>query len=143
MNRMQVLIADDYEDARWLALRLLSKEFAIASAVADGKQLIDAALALRPDVIVSDVSMPLITGTQAMQRLKTKGMDIPFVLMSLNSINAEDYIQAGALAFVDKLDIGYELVPAVRAASIGQIYFSRSVRSLTTARVGAAPHWHA
>jgi CheY-like chemotaxis protein len=129
MNRLRVLIADDHEHARWTISCLLTSKYSIAGSVADGKQLLDAAMAHHPDVIVSDVSMPLVTGPEAMRELRARGLDIPFVLMSTNSVGATEYIREGAMAFVDKIDIGYELEPAVLAASIGQVYFSRSARS--------------
>ena len=129
MNRLRVLIADDHEHVRWTVSGLLSPKCLIAGAVADGKELIDAATALHPDVIVSDICMPLVTGPEAMRELRARGLDIPFVLMSTKSVGAEERIREGALAFVNKIDIGYELEPAVFAASIGQVYFSRSARS--------------
>ena len=129
MNRLRVLIADDHEHARWTVSCLLSPKFLIAGSVANGRQLVDAATALHPDVIVSDVCMPLATGPEAMRELRARGLDIPFVLMSTNSIGAAEHLREGAIAFVDKIDIGYELEPAVFAASIGQVYFSRSARS--------------
>ena len=128
-NKLRVLIADDHEQARWTVSRLLSSKFWIIGVVANGKQLVAAAIALHPDVIVSDIHMPLVNGPEAMRELKTRGVNIPFVLISINSIGAADQIRAGAVAFVDKIDIGYELEPAVFAASNGQVYFSRSARS--------------
>jgi DNA-binding NarL/FixJ family response regulator len=101
----------------------------IAGAVTNGRQLVDAATALRPDVIVSDVSMPLVTGPDAMRELRARRLEIPFVLIGTNSVAAAELIREGAVAFVDKIDIGYELELAVFAASIGQVYFSRSARS--------------
>ena len=129
MNKLRVLIADDNEDARRLIFRLLSSKFEIVGSVANGRQLVDAATALHPDVIVSDICMPIVTGPEAMRELKTTGLDIPFVLISVNLVEAEELVQEGATAFVDKVDMGYELASAVRAASSGQSYFSRSVCS--------------
>ena len=129
MSKLRVLIADDNEDARRLIFRLLSSKFEIVGSVANGRQLVDAATALHPDVIVSDICMPIVTGPEAMRELKTTGLDIPFVLISVNLVEAEELVQEGATAFVDKVDMGYELASAVRAASSGQSYFSRSVCS--------------
>jgi NarL family two-component system response regulator YdfI len=129
MNRLRVLIADDHEHARWAISDLLSPKYMIAGSVTNGRQLVDAATALHPDVIVSDVCMPLTTGPEAMRELRAKGMDIPFVLISSDSSEAAEHIREGAIAFVDKVDIGYELEPAVFAATIGQVYFSRSACS--------------
>jgi FixJ family two-component response regulator len=73
--------------------------------------------------------MPLATGPEAMRELRARGLDIPFVLMSTDSVGAAEHIGEGAIAFVDKIDIGYELEPAVLAASIGKVYLSRSTMS--------------
>jgi CheY-like chemotaxis protein len=129
MNRLRVLIADDHEHARWAVSCLLSPKCVIVGSVADGRQLVDAATALHPDIIVSDVCMPLATGPEAMRELRARGLDIPFVLMSTDSVGAAEHIGEGAIAFVDKIDIGYELEPAVLAASIGKVYLSRSTMS--------------
>jgi len=129
MNRLRVLIADDHERVRWTVSCLLSPKCLIAGAVANGRQLVDAATALHPDVIVSDICMPLVTGPDAMRELRARRLEIPFVLMGMNSVGAAELIREGAVAFVDKIDIGYELELAVFAASIGQVYFSRSARS--------------
>jgi len=129
MNKLRVLIADDHEDARRVIFRLLSPKFEIVGSVANGRELIDAATAVHPDVIVTDICMPFVTGPEAMRSLKATGLHIPFVLISASSVDAEELIQEGATAFVDKIDMGYELVSAVRAASNGQPYFSNSVFS--------------
>ena len=73
--------------------------------------------------------MPLVSGPEAMRELRAAGLYIPFVLISASSVEAEHYIAEGATAFVDKADMGYELASAVRAASVGQVYFSQSVGS--------------
>lgn len=127
MSRLRVLIADDHEEIRRMVTRLLSSKFEIAGSVADGQELIDSATELHPDVIVSDIHMPLTTGLQAMRELRSMGLDIPFVLISASLADAAEYIDEGATGFVDKIDIGFELVAAVRAASNGQAYFSRGV----------------
>jgi len=85
--------------------------------VPDGKSLVEAALALAPDVIVSDVSMPQMNGLQSMRELRAKGHDIPFVLVSIDSRGSEEFIRQGAAAFVDKMDIQDELLFAVRSVS--------------------------
>jgi DNA-binding NarL/FixJ family response regulator len=131
VNKLRIVIADDHEEVRWLMIRLLARECEIVGSAADGRKLVDAVTVLRPDVIVSDISMPVLTGPEAMGELRTGGLDIPFVLASINmcSIGLADLIHEGAMAFVDKMDMGYDLLPAVRAAIMGQVYFSRGVRS--------------
>lgn len=125
-KRLRVLIADDHQQCLWMLTKLLSLTFDLVGTVADGRQLIDAAMALRPDLIVSDVSMPLVNGNQAMLHLKAKGCDIPFVLISSDWSGAKEYIAEGAMAFVAKIDIGSELRNAMASAYSGHLYVSRS-----------------
>ena len=129
MNRLRVLIADDHDEVRRMIVRLLSQRFEITGSVANGKQLVEAALTLHPDVIVSDICMPLVSGPEAMRKLRDTGLNIPFVLISASSVDAGKHVADGATAFVDKTDMGYELASAIRAASVGQVYFSQSVGS--------------
>lgn len=131
MPRARVLIADDFEEMRWLVGHALSQHFTIVGSVADGRTLVNAAKSLHPQVIVSDICMPSLTGPEAIRELRSSGLNIPFVLMSTNMRDANAYIDVGALGLIDKMDIGHELLPAVWAASIGQTYLSRHVRSLS------------
>jgi DNA-binding NarL/FixJ family response regulator len=105
---------------------LLKLSFDLVDAVANGRQLVNAAMSLRPDVIVSDISMPLMSGNQAMKELKFRGYTIPFVLISSDASGADDYIKDGAIAFVAKIDMGSELAPAVASAYSGELYVSQS-----------------
>jgi len=129
MSRLKVLVAEDHEEVRRMIVRLLAPKFEIVGAVANGRDLIKAAMTLSPDVIVSDIHMPLATGPQAMWQLQTMGWDIPFVLISATTVEARIYMEEGATAFVDKMDVGHELIPAVHAASNRQAYFSPKVSS--------------
>jgi CheY-like chemotaxis protein len=101
MNKLRVLIADNHEHARWTVPCLLSRMCVIAGSVANGRQLVDAATSLHSDIIVSDVCMPLATGPEAMRELRSRGLAIPFVLMSTDSVGAAEHIRDGATAFVD------------------------------------------
>ncbi len=124
--KLRVLVADDHAECRWAIVRLLRVEFEVVAAVADGSKLIDAAMSLLPDVIVSDIHMPLLTGMEAMEDLCRKGCDIPFVLVSTANSGVEDYIKRGAMAFVNKIDLGHDLVTAVYSAAFGNVCVSRN-----------------
>ena len=124
--KLRVLVADDHEECRWAMAHLLAVECDVVAAVSDGRKLVDAAMSLLPDVIVSDISMPVLTGVQAMEELYQKGCEIPFVLVSTANLGAEDYIKRGAMAFVNKVDIGHDLMIAVFSAALGQVCISRN-----------------
>lgn len=126
MNKLRVLVADDHEEVRWAIVEALFGHFNVVAAVADGSSLVRAAIVHRPDVIVSDVGMPILTGPEAMQTLRAGGHCMPFVLISADPCYADQLIEQGAAAFVDKLDIGYELVTAVRSAAAREISSERN-----------------
>jgi DNA-binding NarL/FixJ family response regulator len=129
MCKLRVLIAEDHEQMRRQLVRSLSLEFDVVGNLSNGGELVDLAISLNPDVIVSDVRMPVLSGPEAMKILRRTGYNIPFVLISISSCGAEEFIRQGAAAFVEKLDIGYELAHAVRLAASGIKYLSRGVRS--------------
>jgi DNA-binding NarL/FixJ family response regulator len=130
VGRLRVLLADDSDLIQRAVVRLLRDAFEIVGVVSSGRELVDAALALNPDVIVSDVSMPPLSGPEALKALRQAGHTVPFVLMTAtvrNARSALNWIDLGALCIVDKADLHLDLVAAVRSAAAGEIYVSRSV----------------
>lgn len=123
--RLRVLVADDHPRVLDEITELLASHFEVVGAVADGQSLVEAAMALEPDVIVSDILMPQLTGPEAMRELRTRRRDVPFVLVSLDALTATHWIEQGAAAFVHKDDMSSDLVPAVHSAASGRIYMSR------------------
>jgi DNA-binding NarL/FixJ family response regulator len=93
MRKLRVLIADDYEQVRSAIIQVLSVDFKIVGVVGDGEQLVDSAISLSPDVIVTDISMPMLSGPEAMKEFRAQGHDIPFVLVSANPFSAEESIR--------------------------------------------------
>src|SRR5712672_1063457 len=131
MRKPRVLIADDHEQIRSFIVQLLSDDFKIVGVACDGEELVDSAISLNPDVIVTDINMPFLSGPEALKELSARGYDIPFVLVSMNRFGADEFIRQGASAIVDKLDIAHELAPAVHSAAIGHIHVSRTAPSKT------------
>ena len=125
---LRIVVADDNEEIRLNIVKILQRQFLVIDAVPCGLALVDAALTLTPDVIVSDVSMPMLSGVDAMVSLAQAGCTAPFVLVSVGSSEALEWINRGALAVVDKFDLNEELVAAVRSASSGFSYLSARAR---------------
>ena len=73
------LVADDSDEIQRAVVRQLRDTFEIVDVVSTGRQLVDAALALNPDVIVSDFSMPSLNGAEALKALRDAGHAFPFV----------------------------------------------------------------
>lgn len=125
--RLRILIADDSEPLRRAIVRLLEDAFDIVGAVGNGPKLLDAALTLRPDVIVSDLEMPGFSGLEALKALRERNHPTRFVLLTAALGDPREWIDAGALGVVDKSDMHLELVTAVRAVATGQTYLSSRV----------------
>ena len=128
MGRLRVLIADDNDSVRAAVGRLLKDEFELVGAVSTGRELVDAALAHRPDVIVSDLDMPSLDGLAALKVLRDAGDTTPFVLLTAIEGDVRDWIDMGAIGVVLKSDL-LDLVAAVQSAAAGRIYLSRTLMS--------------
>ena len=70
MSRPRVLLADDHRMVAEGVKRLLEVEFELVAVVEDGRELVEAAQRLRPDVIVADITMPHLNGIDALRQLK-------------------------------------------------------------------------
>jgi DNA-binding NarL/FixJ family response regulator len=125
---LRVIVADDHDEMRLRMVKVLERRFVVIEAVASGDALVDAALVFLPDVIVSDVSMPALSGVEAMAALNDAGCPAPFVLVSACTVEALEWINCGALAVVNKIDLESELIPAVHSAASGFSYLSARAR---------------
>jgi two-component system, NarL family, response regulator LiaR len=121
LRTIKLLIAEDHEDLLQALTRWLGRKYEIVAAVKDGKYLVEGALSLKPDVIVSDNLMPLMTGPEAQKELTARGCRVPFVFITSDT----ELMPQGAWSIVDKLDVHKELEAAIHAAFSGNVYFSR------------------
>lgn len=128
--RPRILVADDHPLVLEGLRKLLQEEGCEVVGVAeDGYALIDKAQQLRPDVVVSDISMPLLNGLEAARRL-TKllpGVKIIFLTMHADATYANQAIQAGAVGYLLKRSAVSELTQAIRLALVGQKYLTPSL----------------
>jgi DNA-binding NarL/FixJ family response regulator len=124
-----VLVADDSDSVQRAVVRLLRDAFEIVCVVSSGRELVEAAQALDPDVIVSDLAMPALTGAEALKQLRDAGQATPFVVMTATEWNALKWIELGALGVVHKSDLHVDLAGAVRSAAAGEVYISKRFRS--------------
>jgi DNA-binding NarL/FixJ family response regulator len=129
MNRARVLLADDHRMVAEGLKRLLTPEFELLGVVEDGFALVEAAKKLRPDVIVADISMPLLNGLDAVAQLKKDNprVKIVFLTMHQETSYARRALDAGASGFVLKHSAPEELVTAVRSALAGKTYLTPSL----------------
>ena len=124
MKRARVLLADDHKIVAAGLKGILEPEFELVGTVQDGRALLKAARELRPDVIVVDISMPLLNGIEAVRQLK-KANDrakVVFLTMHPDVTYASRAFEAGASGYVLKHSAPAELVTAIREALKGRTY---------------------
>lgn len=124
MTRPRLLIADDHKIFVEGMKRLLSADFDIAGVAEDGRKLVAAAEKLRPDVIVADISMPMLNGIEALRQLrkKDKQAKVVFLTMHPDVTYAAAAFEAGASGYVLKHSAPSELVTAIHEALKGHTY---------------------
>jgi len=129
VNRTRVLLADDHRIVAEGLKRVLEAEFELVGVVEDGLALITAAMELKPDVIISDITMPELNGVEALEELKKVNPDIKLIFLTMhhNTAYARRALDAGALGYVLKHSASEELIMAVRAASMGQSFVSPAI----------------
>lgn len=129
MNRSRVLLADDHKIVVEGLRSLLETEFELAGTVEDGRSLVAAAEKLDPDVIVADISMPLLNGIEAASQLKKAGSraKIIFLTMHPDLTYATRALEAGASGYVLKHSAAAELVTAIREALMGRVYVTPTI----------------
>ncbi len=126
---MRILLADDHPHFPEIEERLLETEFEIIGKVGNGQALFEEAMRLRPDVIVTDISMPILNGIEAATRLRESGCDSRIVFLTVHA-DAEFVrrcLSAGAFGYVAKSRIVSELLPAIHEALAGNIFVSREL----------------
>lgn len=128
---ISVLIADDHAVVRD-GLRLLlesQSDIRVVGEVADGRAAVDAALRLKPDVVIMDLAMPLLNGADATTQIIEKQDSAKIVMLSMHSTVEHVYraLQAGALGYLRKESAGSEVVDAVRAVHAGRRYLSQKI----------------
>lgn len=123
---MRVLLADDHTMVAEGLGRLLKEHYELVGTAANGLELVKEALRLKPDVIVADMSMPVLSGLDAVRRIKKEGVDarVIFVTMHADAQLAAEALRAGASGYLLKQSAGEELITAVQEAMLGRVYLT-------------------
>ncbi len=124
MKKVRVLLADDHKIVAEGLRSLLEPEFELVGIVEDGRSLLEAAEKLVPEVIVADISMPLLNGIEAARQIKKKSPQtrIVFLTMHPDVAYASRAFEAGASGYVLKHSAPSELITAIREAIQGHTY---------------------
>ena len=122
----RTLIADDHRLVADALNELLAEHCEMVGTVLDGSSLLSVALERRPDLIIADLSMPGLSGVEAVGELRRAGVTAKIIIVSMygDPRVAKQAIAAGASAFVAKQGAGEELLTAIRVVLKGGSYIS-------------------
>jgi DNA-binding NarL/FixJ family response regulator len=132
MNRVRLLIADDHVMFAQGLESLLRDEFDLLGTAENGEELVEATLRLNPDVVLVDISMPLLNGFDAVRRIRESGNEtrIIFLTMHDDATLVSEAFHCGASGYILKQSAGEELVNAIREVAQGNNYVSPLVTAL-------------
>lgn len=122
----RLIIADDHRLLAEACKGLLEPEFQVVDIVTDGRSLMRAGLALKPDVIVLDIAMPRLNGLDAGEQIKQKLPAVKLVFLTMNATAdvAAEAFRRGAAGYVLKHSAAEELLIAIRKVVQGESYLS-------------------
>jgi len=130
MSTPRILLADDQEEMLGTVILVLGDEFNIIGTADNGKHAVGLATELFPDVLVLDISMPILNGIEVARSLKELGSRASIVLLSVHA--DPDFVEAarsaGALGYVLKESLAIDLAPAIRTVIQGNTFTSSSMR---------------
>jgi len=126
MSKPRVVLADDHALVRVAFEKLLAAECDIVGQVGDGRALVAAVETLKPDVVVLDISMPLLNGLEAGRQIKQKSRDVKLVFLTMNEDPdlAAEAFRAGASGYLLKSSAASELMTAIREVTQGHSYIT-------------------
>ena len=141
MRPHTVLIADDHAIVKEGLVSLLKAQgFDVVGAVANGEELMEAARRLRPDVIVTDISMPGLSGLDVLTRLKAEHTTSKIILLTMHhdAQLATRAMRAGASGFLLKHAAGEELLTAIQQAVEGRVYLTPTLTKEVIERMSSS-----
>jgi DNA-binding NarL/FixJ family response regulator len=125
---MRLVVADDFPEIIDAVERCLAPEYEIVGRVSDGVALVEAVCQLKPDLLVSDVSMPKMTGIEAVRRLRNLGCQTPAIILTIHDDEelVKEALASDAKGFVLKSRLGRDLPLAVREVLAGRTFIGRT-----------------
>jgi DNA-binding NarL/FixJ family response regulator len=128
LSRFRIVLADDRPDVLETVAKLLEPKYEVVGKVRDGQALIDAAMRLKPELIVTDISMPVLSGIEAATKLAQSGNASIVIFLTVHE--DADFVRAclqiGALGYVIKSRLTTDLLPAIQQTLAGSIFVSHA-----------------
>ena len=129
MKKARILLGDDHPIFAQGSRMNLEERHEVVGVVSDGRALVEAALSLKPDLILLDISMPLLSGIEAARRVKASLPGVKLLFFSMHS--ERQYVQAafeaGAAGYLLKSTGREELLAAVQKVLDGHVYVSKEL----------------
>src|SRR5580698_4245914 len=124
MPKTRVLLADDHTLVAEGLKSILEDPFDLVGVVYDGRALLEAAEKLRPDVIVTDISMPLLNGLDAVRQIRASHPETRIIILTMHrdAHLAAEAFRAGVSGYLLKVSPAEELVKAIREVAQGRSY---------------------
>jgi len=134
MNTVRILIADDHEIVRRGLRALLESqpEWVVIDEAVHGREAVEKASKLHPDVVVLDISMPQLNGLEAARQILKEMPKTEVLILTVHESEqvVREILKTGARGYVLKSDAGRDLVSAVRALSEHQVFFTSKVAEM-------------
>ncbi len=130
MASIRVVLADDHQSVIAKVRGILGEQFEVIGTAENGDQAVDSVLTLDADVLVIDISMPVLNGLQAARQLQKANSQAKIVFLTIHE--DPDFVAAafaaGASAYVIKSRLNTDLVPAIREALLGNTFVSQTTK---------------
>ena len=130
----RILVADDHEVVRRGLCGLLraQADWEVCGEASNGREAVEKALQLKPEVVILDVGMPMLNGLEATRQILKANPQIKILILTLHDSDqvVQEVLNAGARGFLLKSDAARDLVAAVEALRRDKIYFTPKVASM-------------
>lgn len=131
---LRILLADDHEIVRrgLCAMLRAQPDWDVCGEASNGREAVEKALQLKPEVVILDIGMPSLNGLEATRQILKANPQIKILILTLHDSDqvVQEVLNAGARGFLLKSDAARDLVAAVEALRRGKIYFTPKVASM-------------
>jgi DNA-binding NarL/FixJ family response regulator len=131
---LRILIADDHEVARQGIRALLENHpgWQVCAEAKDGREAVELASKVKPDVTLLDIGMPNLNGLEATRQILARSPETPILILTMHDSDnvVREVLRAGARGFLLKSDAGRDLVAAVEALQLQRTFFTTKVSQM-------------
>lgn len=134
MSKIRVVLADDHQPMVAKVREIIGQEFEVLGTAENGNQAVDSVLNLDPDVLITDISMPVANGLQAAERLHMANCRARIVFLTVHEdqVFVSAAFAAGASAYVLKSRLWTDLITPIRESLLGNNFVSQPLKNLAS-----------